>query len=220
MFDRKSAEILWNYHHLNQKPAPGDSIIAFGSHDLHVAERAAELYLQGYGKFIIFTGGLGRVTEKIWKKPEAVKFAETAIAMGVPEEAVLIEAQSRNTGENISNTRKLLEDRRLCAGKTIAVDKPFKERRLYATLKKQWPELCFSVTSPQNSFEEYVEYYRNSEELDVDDFINIMVGDLQRIEVYGRNGFQIPQEIPEEVWKAYHALVRAGYDKQLVPDGH
>ena len=75
MFDRKSAEILWDYHHLNQEITPGDSIIAFGSHDLHVAERAAELYLQGYGKFIIFTGGLGRVTEKIWRKPEAVKFA-------------------------------------------------------------------------------------------------------------------------------------------------
>lgn len=219
MVDRKSAEILWDYHHLNQEITPGDSIIAFGSHDLHVAERAAELYLQGYGKFIIFTGGLGRVTEKIWRKPEAVKFAETAFAAGVPEEAVFIEPQSRNTGENISFTRRLLQEKNLKTGKAAAVDKPFKERRLYATLKKQWPELCFSVTSPQNSFDEYLEYYRNSGELGVDDFINIMVGDLQRIDVYGQNGFQIPQEIPEEVREAYRALVRAGYDKQLLPGG-
>ena len=219
MFDRKSAEILWDYHHLNQEITPGDSIIAFGSHDLHVAERAAELYLQGYGKFIIFTGGLGRVTEKIWRKPEAVKFAETAFAPGVPEEPVFIEPQSRNTGENISFTRRLLQEKNLKTGKAAAVDKPFKERRLYATLKKQWPELCFSVTSPQNSFDEYLEYYRNSGELGVDDFINIMVGDLQRIDVYGQNGFQIPQEIPEEVREAYRALVRAGYDKQLLPGG-
>ena len=53
----------------------------------------------------------------------------------------------------------------------------------------------------------------------MDDFINIMVGDLQRIDVYGQNGFQIPQEIPEEVREAYRALVRAGYDKQLLPGG-
>ena len=178
-----------------------------------------ELYLQGYRKFIIFTGGLGRVTEKIWRKPEAVKFAETAFAAGVPEEAVFIEPQSRNTGENISFTRRLLQEKNLKTGKAAAVDKPFKERRLYATLKKQWPELCFSVTSPQNSFDEYLEYYRNSGELGVDDFINIMVGDLQRIDVYGQNGFQIPQEIPEEVREAYRALVRAGYDKQLLPGG-
>lgn len=46
--------------------------------------------------------------------------------------------------------------------------------------------------------------------------INIMVGDLQRIRVYPAKGFQIPQDIPEDVWEAYNRLVALGYDKQLV----
>ena len=216
MFDIESAKILWNYHHLNQKITYADGIIGFGSHDLHVAERAAELYLSGYGKYIIFTGGLGRITQKIWNQPEADKFAEIAVEKGVPENVIYIENMSGNTGENIQLTKKLIADKAISTESVIAVDKPFKERRLFATLKKQWSELDFSVTSPQASFEEYLSYYQNSEELEIDDFINIMVGDLQRIDIYGNNGFQIKQDIPPLVWDAFRILVKEGYDKQLI----
>jgi hypothetical protein len=43
-----------------------------------------------------------------------------------------------------------------------------------------------------------------------------MVGDLQRIREYPARGFQISQEIPDDVWEAYEKLVRAGYDKYLL----
>ena len=39
---------------------------------------------------------------------------------------------------------------------------------------------------------------------------------VQRIELYGILGYQLPQEIPQEAWDAYHKLVAMGYDKQLV----
>jgi hypothetical protein len=52
--------------------------------------------------------------------------------------------------------------------------------------------------------------------LSADDVISIMVGDLQRIRTYAEKGFQIHQDIPDEVWKAYKELVAAGYDKHLV----
>jgi len=60
-----------------------------------------------------------------------------------------------------------------------------------------------------------LETYVNSE-LSVDDVISIMVGDLQRIKVYADKGFQIPQEIPDNVLSAYEELVRAGYDRHLI----
>ena len=210
------AKLLWNYHHFNNDIVPSNGIIAFGSHDLHVAQRAAALYLMGFGEYIIFTGGLGRITEKLWKKTEAEKFAEIAISMGVPSAAIIIEDRSTNTGQNISNTKTIIEKRNIPIESVIAVDKPFKERRLYATLKKQWAELNFSVTSPQNTFEEYILYYKDSPELSVDDFINIMVGDIQRMNIYGKNGFQIEVDIPKEVWSAYERLVNLGFNKQLL----
>ncbi|RPH35134.1 MAG: YdcF family protein, partial [Planctomycetota bacterium] len=45
--------------------------------------------------------------------------------------------------------------------------------------------------------------------------ISIMVGDLQRIRLYPGKGFQVPQEIPPEVWDAYRELVALGYDRHL-----
>jgi hypothetical protein len=57
---------------------------------------------------------------------------------------------------------------------------------------------------------------RSHETLSEADIISIMVGDLQRIRIYPALGFQIPQEIPDDVWEAYERLVAAGYDSRLV----
>jgi hypothetical protein len=54
--------------------------------------------------------------------------------------------------------------------------------------------------------------------LSPDDVVGIMAGDLQRIQLYPAKGFQIHQEIPDDVWRAYEQLVEAGYDKYLIND--
>ena len=98
--------------------------------------------------------------------------------------------------------------------KFILVQKPYMERRTYATFKQRWPEKDIAVTSPRASFDDYLNGYTNKA-LSSDDVIAIMVGDLQRIRVYAERGWQIPQEIPADVWQAYEQLVAAGYDKYL-----
>ncbi len=85
------------------------------------------------------------------------------------------------------------------------------ERRAYATFKKVWPEKECIVTSLPISFEDYPDELHSKE-----DVIGIMAGDLQRIKLYAEKGFQIPQEIPVEVWDAYKKLIAAGYTKHLV----
>ena len=208
------SKILWNYHKLNQKIKKCDLILGFGSHDLNVAKRCAELFLNGYGDMIIFTGGFGRITKDLWHMTEAEKFAQVAIKMGVPKDKIIIENQSTNTGENISNTKKLLSALNLHPSSFLIVDKPYRERRTFATLKKQWSEIDFIITSPQYTYEEYCNFYSHGE-ISKDEFISIMVGDLQRIDLYGKNGFQIKQEIPNKVWNAYNKLVSLNFDKHL-----
>jgi hypothetical protein len=88
------------------------------------------------------------------------------------------------------------------------------ERRSYATFMKRWPGKHAIVTSPQVGFEEYLQRCSNRA-LSEDDVIGIMAGDLQRIRDYPARGFQIPQEIPDDVWDAFEQLVRAGYDAHL-----
>jgi uncharacterized SAM-binding protein YcdF (DUF218 family) len=204
---------LWNYHQMNLPLSKSDCILALGSHDLRVAERAAELFLQGFAPLLIMSGGLGNFTQEIWTEKEADKFAAIAIEKGVPADAILIENNSTNTGENILFTQKLLQQKGLDLESFIVVQKPYMERRSYATFKKHWPDKKLTVTSPQISFEEYP-----TAEIPLERVINIMVGDLQRIKLYPEKGFQIFQEIPPEIWSASERLIQLGFDKHLMKE--
>ena len=210
------AKVLWNYHKLNQEISKSDAILAFGSHDINVAKKTAELYLNGFSDLIIFTGGFGRITQEIWNTTESEKFTEIATKLGVPNENILIENQASNTGENIAFTKKLLSELRISPKNFIIVDKPYRERRTYATLKKQWQEIEFKITSPNYNYEDYLKFYSDkSLNISCHEFISIMVGDLQRIKLYSKLGFQIEQEIPDYVWKAYEKLVQLEFTEHL-----
>ncbi len=102
------AEILWDYHHMNGTIQRADIILALGSHDTRVAERAAELFLEGWAPLLMFSGGLGRLTNGLWQDTEADKFAAIAVSKGVSAEHILVENKSTNTGENIIFSRALL----------------------------------------------------------------------------------------------------------------
>ena len=209
------AETLWNYHRMNHQVAKADAILVLCSHDERVAERGAQLFLEGWAPLIIFSGGQGAITKALWDEPEAERFARIALSLNVPRERILIEPNSTNTGENIQFTKRLVAEKGLDLQKFIVVQKPYMERRSYATFYRYWPEKDAIVTSPQVSFKEYLAEYTNRS-LTTADVIGIMVGDLQRIKLYPALGFQIAQDIPVEVWEAFERLVRAGYDRYLI----
>jgi len=212
---RTLVEKVWKYHQMNHQLTRADAILVLCSHDTRVAERGAQLFLEGWAPLLIFSGGLGAITRAIWSEPEAEQFAAIAVSMGVPRDRILIENRSTNTGENVSFTRQLLADRGLDPQRFILVQKPYMERRSFATFKKLWPEKDIVVTSPRVSLDEYLAGYSN-ETLSEVDVVSIMVGDLQRVKVYPEKGFQIPQDIPADVWEAFEALVAAGYNRHLV----
>ena len=207
------AKEVWNYHHLNQKLQKADAIFCLCSLDLRVAERAAQLFLDGLGDYLIFSGSSGKLTKDVFDKPEAEVFADVAMQMGVPSEKIVIEDRSTNTGENVRFTSLLLNEKGFSPKSFILVQKPYMERRTYATFKKQWPnpETKIFVTSPQIEYDNYFNA-DNPKTL----VINIMVGDLQRIQEYPKLGFQIKQAIPENVWAANEKLIKLGYNQHLI----
>lgn len=207
----RMARIIWDYHHLHHPVEPADVIFVLGSHDLRVAERGAALLLDGYAPRIVFSGGLGNLTRGMWDEPEARKFARLARERGVPDRAILIEDRSTNTGENVRFTRALLEALRIDPQRFLLVQKPYMERRTWATFRRLWPEKEARVTSPPLDFDDYP-----NAEISKERVIHIMVGDLQRIRLYPQKGFQVEQEIPESVWEAYERLVALGFTDNLV----
>jgi uncharacterized SAM-binding protein YcdF (DUF218 family) len=208
---------VWRYHQLNHALSKSDVIVVLCSHDTVVAERGAQLFLERWAPLIVFSGGLGVITRHLWQDPEAERFARIAVQMGVPQDRILIEKTSTNTGENVLFTRRLLAERGIDPESLILVQKPYMERRTFATFNKVWPGKRIAVTSPQVPMDDYLHRCSN-DALSPDDVISIMVGDLQRIREYPARGFQIPQEIPDDVWDAYERLVRAGYNRHLMKD--
>ena len=207
------AKTIWDYHHVNHQLKKADCIFVLGSHDTRVAEYAADLFLQGYAPYIIFSGDRGSLTARIFEKPEAEIFADIALARGVPQDKVIIENKSTNTGENVQFTKEILKQKGFDFNSFILVQKPYMERRTYVTFKKIWPEKDFIVTSPPLDFIAYP-----NDKISQERVINVMVGDLQRIKVYPERGFQIFQEIPDNVWEAYKKLVEYGFTAHLIKD--
>lgn len=131
-----------------------------------------------------------------------------------------------------TNNRTVAAARRI-----LLVQKPYMERRSYATFMKQWDmNECVSarircghrgisceltpptsgaidvrVTSPQVSFDAYC-----SGDIPIEQVIDLMIGDLERIREYPRLGFQIPQPMSEEVWQAAQELIALGFNKHLL----
>jgi uncharacterized SAM-binding protein YcdF (DUF218 family) len=207
------ARIVWDYHHVGHTLARADCIIVLGSHDTRVAERGAEVFLGGWAPLLVFSGHLGTLTSTLWSRSEAEVFADIAVGLGVPRDRIFIEARSTNTGENVDFSRQLLAERGIRPGKAIAVQKPYMERRTLATFRQRWPEIEVVVTSPQVAFDAYP-----SGDIRKDDVIHIMVGDLQRLVVYGRKGWSVPQDVPAEVMEAYEHLVAAGYTRRMLKE--
>ena len=207
-------QIIWDYLRLKQQPRKADCIVGFGNFNTDIARRAAQLYLEGIAPKILFTGGLGRNTEGLLPEPEAVRFAKVAMACGVPECDILLEDKSTNTKENIDFTRAMLEREGIPCNHILGVHQPFMERRIVAAMGVYWPDLNFSVTSPQVTIPEYLARAKE-QGISENASVSVIVGDFQRMDLYAKKGYQLPQEIPEEAWEAFRILVAMGYDKQL-----
>ncbi|KAI0129102.1 DUF218 domain-containing protein [Xylariales sp. AK1849] len=209
----QDAEVVFEYHRMHMSlMSPVDAIFCLCSLDLRVAGYAAQLFLDGYGDYLIFSGGSGKLTRDRFDQPEAEVFATKARELGVPAEKIIVEPLSTNTGENIRLTWSLLQEKGLQPRSFILVQKPYMERRTYATFKKQWPDKDTKITvaSPQLNWEEYPNM-DNPRDL----VTNIMVGDLVRIREYPSKGFQIHQDIPQDVWEAGERLIQAGHNSHL-----
>lgn len=204
--------VLWDYLRIGAPLEQGEAIVVFGGHDLRVADWAAQLWLDGWAPKVVLSGGLGYYTSKIWREPEAHKFRRIAIERGVNADAILIEDQSRNSGENVVLTRKLLETSGFLLRRAICVQKPYLERRVLLTLQKQWPGCDFLVSSPPISYEAYA----RPDIIGFDRLINELVGQVDRVERYPELGFTEKITVPEEVIAAKRQLVELGFVNRLI----
>jgi uncharacterized SAM-binding protein YcdF (DUF218 family) len=206
--------ILWNYLSVSHPLEPSDLIVGFGSYDRDTARRAAALYLAGWAPVLLFSGGLGKGTEGFFERPEADVYADIALEMGVPKEAILLENRSTNSGENIAFTRALLERQNLRPRRLTVVHKPYMGRRVYAALCKQWPQVEARIAPSRQTWQAHLASAL-AQGTSREEVLCSMVGDFQRMELYAQLGYQTEQPKPPEAIEAFDVLARAGYDRYL-----
>lgn len=83
---------------------------------------------------ILISGGTGRIMEQ--ERPEAEKFKDAMVLMGVPEENIVLENRSRNTGESAKEVQKLLYDLNADGGDCLLITSAFHMRRSLACFEK------------------------------------------------------------------------------------
>ncbi|MDW1844807.1 YdcF family protein [Vibrio sp. Vb2110] len=203
-------ETLWDYMQLKHELKPADCLFVMCSNDVRVAEHAAKLYHQKLAPLIVFSGGQGRFTDGLFEKSEAETFAEIAKFSGVPSEAILLETESTNSGENVRFTEQRLKEEGKQCSSFILVQKPFMERRAIATFEKQWqsPYTQLQVSSAALPFFEYI-----NEDMPLMMVLEALMEDFSRVKSYPEKGFQTEQNIPQQVESSYQALLeRFGFD--------
>jgi len=110
-------------------------------------------------------------------------------------------------------TRQLLDSQGITLLGAICVQKPYLERRVLLTLRKQWPGCDFLMSSPPIRYEDYP----HPRIIDFDKLINELVGQVDRVEKYPSLGFTEKDQVPEEVLRAKKSLIELGYARHLVP---
>jgi len=211
-----AAQKIWDYMLMHHALKKADVIMVLGSRDIRVADYAAKLYLEGWAPLILFSGSGSIHEHKVGREQfvgttEAELFASIAKKVGVPDEAIIVESESQNTGQNYEFSIKKLKEKGVDPARMILIQKPYMERRTYATGKVWMPNIELIVASPPITFAQYPIDGRSR-----DQTIDSMVGDLQRIREYPKKGFQIEQDIPDDVWKAYEYLIKEGYTGRLI----
>lgn len=210
--NRQDIETLWNFHVIDSGPATGDVLLVLGSHDIRVADRAAELFLsERAAPLVMVTGGSGKITKTEWPRPEAEVYAERLVRAGVPDGVILIEGRATNTGDNFVFSKRVLREHGITVAKGIVVCKPYMARRSLAVAHKRWPEATWRTRPPRIALWDYP-----AEDVPFKRMINLMVGDLQRLKIYAEEGFQAPVHIPPEVWTAYERLAADGFDDFVI----
>lgn len=211
--DWEDTQLLWDYQQMHHEPRPCSVGIGLGSHDLGVADATVGLYRRGMMPLIVFTGATSRTTEGRMPRGEAEHYRDRALELGVPAGVILVEPHARNTGQNITLSRTLLEERGADVSSVLLVSKPYEERRAYATARKLWPEIEFVSASTVMTLPDYVDSIQDARLV-----IDMLVGSLQRLLIYPAQGFMITQDVPTDVIRAYERLTSRGFTSRLVPE--
>ncbi|PJF38146.1 MAG: hypothetical protein CUN55_18495, partial [Phototrophicales bacterium] len=147
---------------------PADVIFLLGNNDIRTAEYAARLLDENWAPWLAISGDgrdheSGLLKDKYNGVTEAEKLRDVAVSAGADPAHIVIECQANNTQENFENMKVVLDERGIQLKRAILVQKPYMERRTYATGRVRWPDVELILTSPPIPSEQYCNHLLTEE---------------------------------------------------------
>lgn len=142
---------------VNDEPLPSDVIFVPGNGYPHMAERAAKLWKEGYGRWVLPSGryakalghfvGVQDKKEKYYGdyQTEWEFLADVLVKNGVPEEKILKENRATFTYENAINSRSALIERNISLHRGIICCNSVHARRCKMYYELVFPRAEFLV---------------------------------------------------------------------------
>lgn len=138
-------------------PEPADAIFLPGGTHAEQPEYAAALYRQGYGKWLIPSGGVSMKKERwpgVSSKADVYTgdyhtycafFIDVLRKNGVPASAIVGEFQSGHTRDNAFLSRQVVDEKGLVFRTGLIVCKAFHARRCLMLYQLAFPDVSFKV---------------------------------------------------------------------------
>jgi len=208
----RAGRTLWEWLPVSD-PIPAElvyMIFVLGNKSDALPGEAAKLFKKKLAPLIVLSGGRGRITKND-PLTEVDRYMRVLRQENIPEDAIISEDKSTNTGENIAFTKSLLEEKGLVFTSGIAVTTAMLSIRHKAILKKQWPEIKWCVRTPEPVPFDTRMTMENPEE-----FFNLTVGEVTRLQHYPAAGSMDAISIPDTIAEAVKVLIDAGYNKYRV----
>jgi hypothetical protein len=208
----EAGKAIWAWLPTSDEPKPAEMIFILGNKSDVLPAEAAKLFKQQLSSLIVVSGGYGRLTKND-AITEADRYLKTLGELGIPDDAVIAERESSNTGENIIFTQRMLTAQGYTFKTAIAVTTAMLSRRHRATMQKLWPAIAWTIHTPNPiPFEERIE------QDNVQEFFDLMVGEIDRLRKYPARGFMDKIDIPSQILTAQQVLINAGHTKYLAPE--
>lgn len=155
-----------NYIFVSDEPAKSDAIFLPGSSHPEQPEYAAELYHQGYAKWLVASGGISVKRDKwpgVHSKEDIYSgdyqsdcefFKDVFLKNGVPAEDIIGEDKSGHTRDNAFFSRKAVDERGIDIKTALIVCKAFHARRCLMLYQMAFPNVdirvcpvhCYDIT--------------------------------------------------------------------------
>jgi uncharacterized SAM-binding protein YcdF (DUF218 family) len=201
----ENAGTVFSYLSMRDPEKKADIIVGFGHFDMNIPRQCGALYKKGLAGKILFTGGRGAGTADL-EGTEGAAFRKELMRVypDIPEDAVIVEDDSTNTGENVRFSEALLKARDpfFCFSNgiksAIAVANPYRQRRVFLTLKKLYHYVEVVNLPPEASLQGEMLSYAGKGQ----DYIRLLTDEVGRLIRYPLLGYISYEPVPLIVKRA------------------